>query len=830
MPLLLSFLSPEYPATKQTSSGDLIKAIITISANASQNEASCIGPNDLTRQLVSEKCVQDLINDMLKGGNPLTVGVGIVIEVIRKNNSDYDPDVGGADSIPSSRDPIYLGTLLKLFAQNVPNFMDLITQSYTVLNEDGTRSEKKRELKAAFGGTIEPLGFDRFKTCELMAELLHCSNMGLLNEKGGERYIRERDRERDRLRADRERENFSAEGGSECNGGNEGVVVEKAPLQVQNGGIETEEDAMNEDEFEDVAVSALLDEVREGRQSKAEDKERQSGDIKEVEENKTRKEAEARKSTEEEDLFVDEPLSPPASPYNDSKASETVEAKPTSPSAPARILADNIPPLDVTPIPGPPQDGGVSVSPTSSGLTAGFGGLGVQDDSKVEEFKPPVPEKDRVDEKTKTGASKEVVKDASKDVSGETAKEHAIEEGPEEKATTEDILKSDVPRAPSPPPTEGDDDTKPIKGANPLIADLNSPSTPPPLQAQAAQSVPITIERLNADVPPLPQEAEQPQNPFEEDLMDITAEDLPPPPPKPFVNVTPIGSSIDEYECMIERDLDGNPVVGDLLKIKFVEHRVVPTILEFFFRFPWNNFLHNVVYDVVQQVFNGPMERGYNRALAIDLFLTGRITERIVEGQRMSDKVQAEKNMRLGYMGHLTLIAEEVVKFTERHAAELLGQKVLDKVIDHSWIDYVEETLAATRERDNAILGGIRPDMALGPRQAVLNAVQAQAFNGNSNTGSLMLSGGGSSALDSIDLANGNAGLAGVGSSGGAGGLLSGFGSSSDEEDDDIMEHDDDDEVSRLGLSGSSDQVGDLNDLLFDDEIDDFFDDDMTFL
>lgn len=142
---------------------------------------------------------------------------------------------------------------------------------------------------------------------------------------------------------------------------------------------------------------------------------------------------------------------------------------------------------------------------------------------------------------------------------------------------------------------------------------------------------------------------------------------------------------------------------------------------DFFFRFPWNNFLHNVVYDVVQQVFNGQMDRGFNRGLAIDLFETGRITERIIEGQKESDKVQAETNMRLGYMGHLTLIAEEVVKFTERHPPELISKSVLDKVMSKSWIEYVEQTLAETRERDNAILGGVRPDIAGGPgRQAFL--------------------------------------------------------------------------------------------------------------
>lgn len=128
---------------------------------------------------------------MLGGGNPLTVGVGIIIEVIRKNNSDYDPDVGAdANAQPSSRDPIYLGALLRLFAEHVPDFMSL------VLNAPA----QKQRLDSTSGVKIEPLGFDRFKTCELMAELLHCSNMALLNEVGAEQVILRRDEERSRLR------------------------------------------------------------------------------------------------------------------------------------------------------------------------------------------------------------------------------------------------------------------------------------------------------------------------------------------------------------------------------------------------------------------------------------------------------------------------------------------------------------------------------------------------------------------------------------------------------------------------------------------------------
>ena len=198
------------------------------------------------------------------------------------------------------------------------------------------------------------------------------------------------------------------------------------------------------------------------------------------------------------------------------------------------------------------------------------------------------------------------------------------------------------------------------------------------------------------------------------------------------------------------------------------------------------------------------MDRGFNRDLAIDLFLTGKVTDRIIEGQLRSDEAQARNNMRLGYMGHLTLIAEEVVKFSDRHPPEILSEPVMDIVTQKLWSDYVENTLAETRERDNAILGGVRPDVAGGPRQAVLNAVNAAQGFGNSGSSALAdagLNGGGavSGGLDIMDQSNngGSSFLSG-------GSLLSGFGSSSDEEDEDMEEIGENEAT----VEGNSDQVG----------------------
>jgi len=243
---------------------------------------------------------------------------------------------------------------------------------------------------------------------------------------------------------------------------------------------------------------------------------------------------------------------------------------------------------------------------------------------------------------------------------------------------------------------------------------------------------------------------------------------------------------------------------------------------DFFFRFPWNNFLHNVVYDVVQQVFNGTLDRGYNKIVAFDLFAaieskegespedlglasTKDITDRILDGQRASDLSQKERGTRLGFMGHLTLIAEEVCKFGNRQPAESLDETVMERVNRDEWVQYVEGSLAETREKDNAVLGGVRPQDSIGARQL---GIGGGGFTSNSaNT----LASAGMVPQDSLAMVG--EGAATTNFTINSGTLASGFG---DDEDDEEME----DEVVGAGeMSGvdrsaaftEDDQVGELS-------------------
>ncbi|KAG8217934.1 SIT4 phosphatase-associated protein family [Butyriboletus roseoflavus] len=77
--------------------------------------------------------------------------------------------------------------------------------------------------------------------------------------------------------------------------------------------------------------------------------------------------------------------------------------------------------------------------------------------------------------------------------------------------------------------------------------------------------------------------------------------------------------------------------VGERMKQCFLDSSVVSTLLDLFFEFPWNNFLHSVVYDFIHQVLTGRLDGGLNRELTIALFRDARLMERIVDGQKQND-------------------------------------------------------------------------------------------------------------------------------------------------------------------------------------------------
>ena len=458
---------------------------------------------------------------MLRGGNPLTVGVGTIIEVIRKNNSDYDPDVSAdPNSPPTSNDPIYLGTLLRYFAKHVPDFMNLIlSPTHTVASSTGTITIKRKDLSVAFGSKIEPLGFDRFKTCELMAELLHCSNMGLLNERGSEAYIKERDTERERLKAEgaltTSRPPASAmtefsEGGDDFTNGNSTLGLESSsPEEIRK--LEVANNA-DDDGFEDVGTSAdLAEDIKDDfDEHSAFELESRPVQI------STAQKANKPRLDLDED-FVDEPLTSPRLEALDEKEEELLEDL----GAPGALEGESEQQLEHVP-----------PSPTS-GLSSQVDNLHIE---KVAE------------------SSAEATSNASQapNPDGRTSQPSQHNANPEAPP---------LPRR-----------NQPSELNAPSIVEPGSLSPHPddkPAPLFAARSDKSSDENQRAPRPEDELQASDSQDTIDSTLAQEGDSDR-----SAFMT-----STGQPFQPHIENDIDGRPIVGDYLKMMFVQHQVVPTIL-----------------------------------------------------------------------------------------------------------------------------------------------------------------------------------------------------------------------------------------------------------
>ena len=203
----------------------------------------------------------------------------------------------------------------------------------------------------------------------------------------------------------------------------------------------------------------------------------------------------------------------------------------------------------------------------------------------------------------------------------------------------------------------------------------------------------------------------------------------------------------------VENPRDNIISIGEILKQRFLDVNVLGTLLvgessslrliaisllykDLFFEFPWNNFLHSVVYDLVHQILTGRVDRTLNRELTIALFRDAQLMHRIVDGQKRNDlekyvfprihmqncvtyyvSSSKPKGVRLGYMGHLTLISEDVISALEHYPRDL-RLSIAQFAPQPAWDEYVTGRYDETKKKDTSLLGGGKPVVAAGPARA----------------------------------------------------------------------------------------------------------------
>lgn len=252
---------------------------------------------------------------------------------------------------------------------------------------------------------------------------------------------------------------------------------------------------------------------------------------------------------------------------------------------------------------------------------------------------------------------------------------------------------------------EADVETSPKVGVADAVV---SSSSTPTSESEAS----VDEEMLGSDASTSPRNTESPAN--VESPADIESEAT-----APAVTANPVELSAEAAtntpaatSSSPAAALTSTPAVapaGDRLKQMYITHHVLPDVVNLFFDYPNNDFMHHVVYDLLQQILNGRLGPGVNRDLVVELLCEAKLVERILDAQRLNDEVVKQKHRpRLPYMGHIILISEELVKFFARCPPEL-HDRIADSFIESEWAAFVEGSLSETKERDARPLAGGRP-------------------------------------------------------------------------------------------------------------------------
>eukprot|EP01116_Phalansterium_solitarium_P018501 TRINITY_DN4912_c0_g1_i2.p1 TRINITY_DN4912_c0_g1~~TRINITY_DN4912_c0_g1_i2.p1 ORF type:complete len:617 (+),score=181.07 TRINITY_DN4912_c0_g1_i2:149-1999(+) len=134
---------------------------------------------------------------------------------------------------------------------------------------------------------------------------------------------------------------------------------------------------------------------------------------------------------------------------------------------------------------------------------------------------------------------------------------------------------------------------------------------------------------------------------------------------------------------------------------ELVKKNVISTLLDLFFSYHWNNFLHSTVEHMIQFIL-----QGQNEDLKVKLLTDCNLLGRISAASRGNDEdCSKPKGLRRGYMGFLTLISQSIINLGPSNPAV---EQILAN--DEQWQKYVKGALAAVREKESRTLGGYAPN------------------------------------------------------------------------------------------------------------------------
>eukprot|EP00026_Physarum_polycephalum_P003595 Phypoly_transcript_03608.p1 GENE.Phypoly_transcript_03608~~Phypoly_transcript_03608.p1 ORF type:complete len:642 (-),score=133.65 Phypoly_transcript_03608:261-2186(-) len=132
----------------------------------------------------------------------------------------------------------------------------------------------------------------------------------------------------------------------------------------------------------------------------------------------------------------------------------------------------------------------------------------------------------------------------------------------------------------------------------------------------------------------------------------------------------------------------------------FAHHGTLKIILDLFFTYRWNNFLHSIVEQIILTILECQ-----NDDLKYEMLVNAGLLDRIVEANKLNiSEGTRPRNARLGYMGFLTTISLSI-------AAAASSNPKIEELIEHheEWKNYYNTSLTEIRTIMTKPLGGHRP-------------------------------------------------------------------------------------------------------------------------
>lgn len=136
-----------------------------------------------------------------------------------------------------------------------------------------------------------------------------------------------------------------------------------------------------------------------------------------------------------------------------------------------------------------------------------------------------------------------------------------------------------------------------------------------------------------------------------------------------------------------------------IIEQELMAKNVLSSFLDLFFNYPNNNLLHHQVEQVITEIMVAP-----NDDIKSALFKEGRLLERMAEAIKANEKDLAQpKGMRRGYMGHITLISNNIARIMNT------SQVVSDIVTAVNEWKEIDAYVSDANKADYTAIGGPTP-------------------------------------------------------------------------------------------------------------------------